>query len=81
MTTDIATPLPQIELGPGAALEVDVGGSGAVVTSLTVYGTYYGPDSSAPAPVSPLFVPVPAEALPEPSSSAEAPAGELEARG
>ncbi len=57
--SDIATPLPQLELGPGATVEVDTGNPAAVVTGLVVYGTYFPPGDAAPIAVSPLFVPVP----------------------
>lgn len=61
MPTDISAPLPMIELGPGATIEVDTGDPAAIVTGLTVYGTYYPPPGAEPAAPFPLFVPVPAE--------------------
>jgi hypothetical protein len=57
---DISTPLPQIELGPGASIVVDTGVPTDVITELVVYGMYYGPSNPQPSG-SPLFVPVPVE--------------------
>lgn len=59
--TDVATSLPQLELGPGASITVDAGSAGAVVTQLVVYGTYYPPGGGPPEQVAPVFVPVPVE--------------------
>jgi hypothetical protein len=61
MPTDVSTPLPMLELGPGATIQVDTGDPGAIVTGLTIYGTFYPPDASAPATPFPLFVPVPVD--------------------
>lgn len=61
MPTDIATPLPMLELGPGATLEVDTNDPAAIVTGLVVYGTYYPPGGGPPIQVAPVFVPVPVD--------------------
>ena len=42
---DISTSLPDLDLGPGATITVDVGSAGATVTELVVFGTYYPPGS------------------------------------
>jgi hypothetical protein len=60
--TDISTPFPMIELGPGSTLEVDTGDPLAIVTGLVVYGQYYGPAGAPDPTLPPLFVPVPLEA-------------------
>lgn len=59
MPTDISTPLPHLELGPGATVEVDTGHPAAIVTGLIVYGTYYPPGGAPPVGLAPLFVPIP----------------------
>lgn len=59
MPTELSTALPQVELGPGATVEVDTGDPAAIVTGLIVYGTYYGPGSPPAAGLVPLFVPIP----------------------
>jgi hypothetical protein len=61
MPTDIATTLPQIELGPGASVTVDTGDPGAIVTGLVVYGRFFNPDGTPADELAPLFVPVPVE--------------------
>lgn len=58
MAVDVSGSLPQLELGPGAMIEVDSGNPAAVVTGLTVYGTYYPPGGAPPEQVGPLFIPV-----------------------
>lgn len=59
MADDIATALPQLELGPGATIEVDSGRPAAPVTQLVVYGTYYPPGSHEGVALTGVFLPVP----------------------
>jgi hypothetical protein len=56
---ELSAALPQLELGPGATVEVDSGDPSAIVSGLIVYGTYYPPGGGPGVPVDPIFVPVP----------------------
>lgn len=59
MPTDVATALPQLELGPGASIVVDAGDPAATVTQVVVYGTYYPPGGGEPVKLTGVFLPVP----------------------
>lgn len=56
----LTAPLPTIELGPGASVQVSALTGAITVDSLIVYGTYFPPDGGPAVPAGPfLLVPGP----------------------